>query len=57
MEPSVKGGLKICSNGHGPLIKMAATFDPFYGKIKFESPYILYGENVEKLFFSKCILS
>ena len=24
VEPSVKGGLKICSNGHSPLIKMAA---------------------------------
>ena len=30
VEPSVKGGLKICSNGHGPLIKMAAM--PIYGK-------------------------
>ena len=30
MEPSVKGGLKICTNGKGPLIKMAAM--PIYGK-------------------------
>ena len=29
MEPSVKRGLKISSNGHGPLIKMAAM--PIYG--------------------------
>ena len=31
VEPSVKGGLKICTNGHGPLIKMAAM--PINGKI------------------------
>ena len=37
MEPSVKGGgeggggLKTCTNGHGPLIKMASA--PIYGKI------------------------
>ena len=30
MEHSVNGGLKICSNGHGPLIKIAAK--PIYGK-------------------------
>ena len=24
VAPSVKGGLKICTNGHGPLIKMSA---------------------------------
>ena len=30
MEPSVKGMLKIYTNGHGPLIKMAAM--PIYGK-------------------------
>ena len=30
VEPSVKGGLKICSNGCGLLIKMAAM--PIYGK-------------------------
>ena len=35
VEPSVKGVLKICTNGHGPLIKMAAT--PIYGK-KSSSP-------------------
>ena len=29
-EPSVKGGFKICANGQGPLIKMAAM--PIYGK-------------------------
>ena len=28
VEPSVKGGLKICINGHSPLIKMAAM--PIY---------------------------
>ena len=28
MEPFVKEGLKICTNGHGPLIKMAAM--PIY---------------------------
>ena len=32
VEPSVKGGLKICSSGQGPLIKMAAM--PIYGKKK-----------------------
>ena len=31
VEPSVKEVLKICSNGHGPLIKIAAI--PIYGKI------------------------
>ena len=30
VEPSVKGRLKICTNGHGPLIKMAAI--PICGK-------------------------
>ena len=30
LEPSVKEGLKICWNGHGPLIKMATM--PIYGK-------------------------
>ena len=30
VEPSVKGGLKICSNGHRPLIKMATMH--IYGK-------------------------
>ena len=30
VEPCVKGGLKIYTNGHGPLIKMAAM--PIYGK-------------------------
>ena len=30
MEPSVKGGLKICTNGHGPLITMAAM--PIYSE-------------------------
>ena len=30
VEPSVQGRLKICSNGHGPLTKMAAM--PIYGK-------------------------
>ena len=30
VEPSVKEGLKICINGHHPLIKMAAM--PIYGK-------------------------
>ena len=30
VDPSVKGGLKICTNGHGPFIKMAAM--PIYGK-------------------------
>ena len=30
MELSLKGILKICSNGHGPLLKMAAM--PIYGK-------------------------
>ena len=30
MEPCVRGGLKIYTNGHGPLIKMAAM--PIYGK-------------------------
>ena len=30
VEPSVKKGLKICTNGHGPLIKMAAM--AIYGK-------------------------
>ena len=30
VEPSIKGELKICSNGHGLLIKMAAM--PIYGK-------------------------
>ena len=29
VEPSVKGGLKICTNGHGPLTTMAAM--PVYG--------------------------
>ena len=26
MEPSVKRGMKICTNGHEPLNKMAAVF-------------------------------
>ena len=30
VEPSVKEGLKICSDGHGPLIKMATM--PISGK-------------------------
>ena len=30
VEPSVKYGLKICTNGHSPLIKMAAM--PIYSK-------------------------
>ena len=30
LEPSVNGELKICTNGFGPLIKMAAM--PIYGK-------------------------
>ena len=30
VEPSVKGELKICTNGHGLLIKMDAM--PIYGK-------------------------
>ena len=30
VERSVKGGLKICTNGHGPFIKMASI--PIYGK-------------------------
>ena len=30
VEPSVKGGLKVCTNGHGPLVKMATM--PIYGK-------------------------
>ena len=30
VEPCVKGGLKICRNGHGLLIKMATM--PIYGK-------------------------
>ena len=30
VEPSVKGGLKIYTNGHGSLIKMAVM--PIYGK-------------------------
>ena len=30
VEPSVKGGLKICTNGHGLLSKMAAI--PIYGQ-------------------------
>ena len=30
MEPSVNGGLKICTNGHGLLIKMATM--TIYGK-------------------------
>ena len=30
MKPSIKGALKICTNGHGPLTKMAAM--PIYGK-------------------------
>ena len=30
VEPSDKGGLQICSNGHGSLIKMAAM--PIYNK-------------------------
>ena len=30
VELSVKGELKICSNGHGPLIKMPTM--PMYGK-------------------------
>ena len=29
VEPSVKGGLKSCTNGHGPLIKVATM--PIYG--------------------------
>ena len=32
VEPAVKGGLKIYTNGHSPLIKMAAM--PIYGKKK-----------------------
>ena len=32
VKPSIKGGLKICSNGHGSLIKMAAK--PIYNKKK-----------------------
>ena len=35
----VKGGLKICTNGHGPLIEMTAI--PIYGK------------HTEKIFFSR----
>ena len=31
--PSFKGGLKICTNGYGPLSKMAAM--PIYGKNSF----------------------
>ena len=30
VEPSVKGGLEICTTSYGPLIKMAAM--PIYGK-------------------------
>ena len=30
VEPSVKGGLRICTNGHHPLSKMAIM--PIYGK-------------------------
>ena len=30
VKPSVKGGLKICTNSHGPLIKMVAM--PVYDK-------------------------
>ena len=30
VEPSVKGGFKIYTNGHGPLIKMAVM--PLYDK-------------------------
>ena len=30
VAPSVKGGLKICTNGHSPLFKMAAM--PIYCK-------------------------
>ena len=29
LEPCIKGGLKICTNGHGLVIKMAAM--PIYG--------------------------
>ena len=32
VEPSVKGGLKICTNGNGPLITMAAM--PVYSKMQ-----------------------
>ena len=33
MEPSVEGGLKIYTNGHGASVKMAAM--PIYGKHTF----------------------
>ena len=39
MEPSVKGEFKICTNGHGPFIKMAAV--PVWRK------------NTKKSFFSR----
>ena len=35
VEPSVTGGLKICSDGHSPLSKMAAM--PMYGKHTWKS--------------------
>ena len=36
VNPSVEGGLKICTNGHGPLIKMATM--RIYGKNLKSSP-------------------
>ena len=39
MAPSVNGGLKVYSNGHGPLIKMAVMS--------------IYGKNFLKIYFSR----
>ena len=47
VEPCVKGGLKICTNGHGPLIKMAGM--PIYKNVQIDLQ-MYNGVNLKNLY-------